>query len=302
MPIEVHDTVSGESVTVEDAPVGAEVVERSVAALGLPTRSESGEPLTYELFADGTPIGADDPRQAGRLELRSPNAADVYVKAKATLDEIHDELAADDDSPKFHLTTRLAFIRRTGAFPRRVAEIEKELSERVFSFAPPMPAERSRRTRLYVVAGFAVFVAVFGWLFWVTRPSDPVRDVDRNAIDERDFGDDQAVLDPADLPIQLSGEIAVRGEIDSYLLELPEGVSVRISLRAFGGNFEGAFDTELSVNGPAGDQVAYNDDIGGTLNSGVSFVTPTAGTYDIRAGALGGGSTGAYELTIEVDS
>ena len=60
-----------------------------------------------------------------------------------------------------------------------------------------------------------------------------------------------------------------------YSLELETGDVVAIVMTSED------FDTVLTLLGPDGEEVAFNDDFGGTLNSQIIYSAPTAGNYTI---------------------
>jgi tetratricopeptide (TPR) repeat protein len=60
-----------------------------------------------------------------------------------------------------------------------------------------------------------------------------------------------------------------------YPLELETGDVVAIIMTSED------FDTVLTLLGPDGEEVAFNDDFGGTLNSQIIYSAPTAGSYTV---------------------
>lgn len=60
------------------------------------------------------------------------------------------------------------------------------------------------------------------------------------------------------------------------------------------------FDSYLYLLDSNGDQLATNDDSGGSLNSRIGpFALPATGSYTIRASSLGGDAGGSFTLTLE---
>jgi tetratricopeptide (TPR) repeat protein len=57
------------------------------------------------------------------------------------------------------------------------------------------------------------------------------------------------------------------------------------------------FDTVLTLMGPNGDEVAFNDDSGGTLNSRIIYSVPTTGNYTIVARSYSG-QGGNYNIEV----
>jgi hypothetical protein len=88
---------------------------------------------------------------------------------------------------------------------------------------------------------------------------------------------------------------------DGYTFSGSAGQQIAVSMSS------SAFDTYLYLLGPSGNPVAEDDDGGGGLNSripaGSSFLTlPSNGTYTIRASSFSPGSTGAYSLTLTLNT
>lgn len=86
------------------------------------------------------------------------------------------------------------------------------------------------------------------------------------------------------------------GYFHEYVLDARAGDRFRITLRS------GDFDSYLRWGTKSGDaftEISTDDDSGGDLDSQLEVRVERAGTYVIRASALGSGSTGAYSLTLE---
>lgn len=60
------------------------------------------------------------------------------------------------------------------------------------------------------------------------------------------------------------------------------------------------FDSYLTLRGPDGQDIAYDDDSGEGLNSALAFAVPSAGTYSIVASSYSG-SAGTFTLVAELD-
>ncbi|HEY9645055.1 MAG TPA: tetratricopeptide repeat protein [Chroococcidiopsis sp.] len=58
------------------------------------------------------------------------------------------------------------------------------------------------------------------------------------------------------------------------------------------------FDTVLTLVGPNGEQVSYNDDDGMSLNSRIVALLPATGTYVVQAGSFGGTISGDYTVAV----
>jgi tetratricopeptide (TPR) repeat protein len=59
------------------------------------------------------------------------------------------------------------------------------------------------------------------------------------------------------------------------------------------------FDTVLSLLGPDGQEIAYNDDDGRSLNSRIIATLPSDGVYVIQARSYGGMVSGTYTVTVQ---
>jgi hypothetical protein len=96
----------------------------------------------------------------------------------------------------------------------------------------------------------------------------------------------------------VEGRINDTNPIDVWTFEGRAGDMVTISMQAN----QGSLDSYLQLLGPQGDEVAANDDSGGSLDAEIgSFRLPSSGTYSIlasRFGGPGGTSSGSYELTL----
>ena len=58
------------------------------------------------------------------------------------------------------------------------------------------------------------------------------------------------------------------------------------------------FDTVLSLIGPSGEEVAFNDDYGGTLNSQIVYEAAESGEYVIQSMAFDGQQGGSFDLEV----
>jgi len=78
---------------------------------------------------------------------------------------------------------------------------------------------------------------------------------------------------------------------EEYPLEVEEGDTVAIILTSED------FDTVLTLLGPDGEEVAFNDDYGGTLNSRIVYSVTTPGTYTVVTKSFDG-QGGDYSLQV----
>lgn len=91
----------------------------------------------------------------------------------------------------------------------------------------------------------------------------------------------------------LKDKVLTQSFCKTYTYKMTEGRTYQIDL------VSGAFDAYLRLENPKGDQVAANDDFGGTLNSRIVYRAPATGDFQICAMSLGGGSTGKFTLTVK---
>ncbi|MEM6426693.1 MAG: pre-peptidase C-terminal domain-containing protein [Cyanobacteria bacterium P01_H01_bin.119] len=80
---------------------------------------------------------------------------------------------------------------------------------------------------------------------------------------------------------------------DQYRFEGSSGQTVSISMTSED------FDPLLVLLGPDGEEVAMNDDFGGTLNSNIVFTLPTTGTYTVIARSFSG-QGGDYAVSVRI--
>lgn len=94
------------------------------------------------------------------------------------------------------------------------------------------------------------------------------------------------------------GAISPAGDTDWYRLRVEEGQRYAIALEATSEAEENAIDPVLSIYNEAGDQIAFNDDSNGTLNSQLAYNASASGDVFVEARAFNEQSTGAYRFTI----
>ncbi len=283
----ITEHITGQVVDRPPGSTAQEVVDGLVVEFGLPRRTENGELVNYRLVAHGAQLVATD-AVTSDAELESEVGEAVYRRVNETLDEI--ESALSEGEPALHLSTRLAVARRTGAVPQRVEAVESAFRERAFQKPEVAATSSGFRAHLLPIAGIVALVAVFGWLFWYTEPNTPDLVVAQESDEERTM---------LDGPAEIEGRIDRNQEVDLYAFEAVEGDFVTVAMIATGNVNVDHFDAELSVNGPDGTQIAYNDDFNG-LNSQVSFDVVEPGEHVIRARALSGCCVGDYVLIFEI--
>ncbi len=101
----------------------------------------------------------------------------------------------------------------------------------------------------------------------------------------------------------ISGAIDTNGDTDWYRLSAQQGQRYTITLEA-GAAAEGAspLDPYLIVYDGQGNQLAVNDDHGGTLNSRLMFTPQTSGDVFVEARAFADASAGGYTLRAEASA
>lgn len=83
------------------------------------------------------------------------------------------------------------------------------------------------------------------------------------------------------------------GNAIEYPLSIPEGDVVLIGIESED------FDPTLTVTNSAGEEVGFNDDSGGTLNSSLVFVSPADDTYTLTVNSFGTTPTeGDYAISV----
>ena len=100
----------------------------------------------------------------------------------------------------------------------------------------------------------------------------------------------------------VSGVIQPVGDGDWYRLNVQQGQRYVISLDAAPGEGEGAVDTLLGLYDAQGNQIAMNDDAGGTLNSRLAYVASADGHVFVEARAFADQGEGAYTLRAEASA
>jgi hypothetical protein len=96
----------------------------------------------------------------------------------------------------------------------------------------------------------------------------------------------------------VDGEISPAGDTDWYRLQVETGRRYNLALVGLE-NAEGqAVDPMLSVYDAEGNQLAFNDDANGTLNSALRYTPQTSGVVYVEARAFSSEATGAYRLGV----
>ena len=85
-----------------------------------------------------------------------------------------------------------------------------------------------------------------------------------------------------------AGDLSVIGDRDRVAITLSEGSAYQISLSGASSGAGTLSDPYLRIYDSSGNQVAFNDDSGGTLESSLNFAPSASGTYYIEAGSFAG--------------
>lgn len=97
----------------------------------------------------------------------------------------------------------------------------------------------------------------------------------------------------------VDGALETAGDTDWYRLRVEPGQRYRITMEAAPGENEQALDTLVVLYGPDGEQLAFNDDAGGTLNSALSYSPSQTGDVFVEARGFDPSATGRYRLAVE---
>lgn len=101
----------------------------------------------------------------------------------------------------------------------------------------------------------------------------------------------------ATLTGNVDGEISPASDTDWYRLEVQTGRRYNLALAGTGAEGQ-AIDPMLSVYDAQGNQLAFNDDANGTLNSALRYVPQQSGVVYVEARAFSAEATGAYRLGV----
>lgn len=94
------------------------------------------------------------------------------------------------------------------------------------------------------------------------------------------------------------GELAPEGDVDWYRLRMERGQRYTLTLDGVADENGDAVDTMLGVYDSDGNQLAFNDDSGGTLNSEVTYVPQRDGDVFVEARAFSDAGAGRYRLAV----
>lgn len=99
-----------------------------------------------------------------------------------------------------------------------------------------------------------------------------------------------------------AGAIDPAGDTDWFRLNVQQGQRYVIALDAVGGDGESVLDPMLGLFDSEGNQLAFNDDANGSLNSRLAYVAQADGVVFIEARAFADAGTGAYTLNVEASA
>ncbi|MEZ5957673.1 MAG: PPC domain-containing protein [Hyphomonadaceae bacterium] len=100
----------------------------------------------------------------------------------------------------------------------------------------------------------------------------------------------------------IDGEISPAGDTDWFRLEVQTGQRYNLALVGIE-NAEGqALDPMLGVYDAQGNQLAFNDDANGTLNSALRYTPSQSGVVYVEARAFSSEATGAYRLGVSSEA
>ena len=106
----------------------------------------------------------------------------------------------------------------------------------------------------------------------------------------------------ATLSGNVDGEISPAGDADWFRLHVEQGQRYNLALAGIE-NAEGqALDPMLSIYDAQGNQLAFNDDAEGSLNSALRYVPQATGDVFVEARAFNGEATGAYRLGVSAEA
>lgn len=102
----------------------------------------------------------------------------------------------------------------------------------------------------------------------------------------------------AQLAASTDGAIDTAGDIDWYRLPVQQGHRYRITLDGVAGTNGEALDPMLGIYDANSQQLAFNDDAGGSLNSILSYSATANGEVFVEARGFSDQATGAYHINV----
>lgn len=106
----------------------------------------------------------------------------------------------------------------------------------------------------------------------------------------------------ARLEESVDGEISPAGDGDRYRLHVEQGMRYRINLDAVSAEEGEALDPTLTIYDHNGNQLAFNDDAGGSLNAALNYVPSSTTDVFVEARGFVDESVGRYQLRVEAST
>lgn len=105
----------------------------------------------------------------------------------------------------------------------------------------------------------------------------------------------------ATLTGSVDAEISPSGDTDWYRLQVEQGRRYSLALVGLEGADGNTLDPMLAIYDAQGNQLAFNDDAEGSLNSALRYSPQTSGVVYVEARAFSAEATGAYRLGVSSD-
>lgn len=259
-----------------------EAIARAIEEFDLPRRTMDNRLLVWTVRQDGTVLRTGAPTP-GTWSLDADGGPEAIAEIDEAMRQVGDAVSSGTAAATPHLMTKLTLLRRTGAREDELDALDEAVRR---ARRDDTGAQRSRqRSALALPIIAALGVLAVGVLVFISASGN---------VDRPDPVFEPSTID--EIPAVIDGEISLRGEIDSFEIELESGEAIEIRMN--GASAFQEMDTELRVRGPGGNEVAYNDDFNG-LNSRIVLSADESGVYVIEAGALGGCCIGTYRLTVD---
>ena len=106
----------------------------------------------------------------------------------------------------------------------------------------------------------------------------------------------------ATLTGNIDGEISPAGDSDWFRLQVEQGQRYSLALAGIEDAEGQALDPMLSVYDAQGNQLAFNDDANGTLNSALRYAPTQSGTVFVEARAFNSEATGRYRIGVSAEA
>lgn len=106
----------------------------------------------------------------------------------------------------------------------------------------------------------------------------------------------------ATLTGNIDGEISPAGDTDWFRLQVEQGQRYNLALAGIEDAEGQALDPMLSVYDAQGNQLAFNDDANGSLNSALRYVPTQSGAVFVEARAFNSEATGRYRIGVSAEA